>query len=213
MQLPFILGVTGGSASGKTHFLQRLLSHFTPGQVCLMSQDNYYKTQDQVPLDKNGIHNYDNPVAIDAALYKEHILAVRSGQAIEKQEYTFNNPLLLPATLTFSPSPILLLEGLFAFYYPEIEQLIDLKVFIDAEEPVKLRRRIERDNVERGYDLADVLYRYEHHVGPTYYHYVQPFKSKADVVIPNNTGFEKALDMLVLYLQKQVADRTLPSPT
>jgi uridine kinase len=80
-------------------------------------------------------------------------------------------------------------------------------VFIDAEEAVKLRRRIIRDNVERGYDLNDVLYRYEHHVAPTYYHYVQPFRSEADLVIPNNKGFERAMEVLVPYLKARVAER------
>jgi uridine kinase len=204
---PFVLGVTGGSASGKTHFLRQLLSYFQPGEVCLMSQDHYYKTIDQVPLDANGINNFDNPVAIDALQYKEDIVAVRSGQVVEKLEYTFNNPLIQPAVLTFTPSPIILLEGLFTFYFPEVLALIDLKVFIDAEEAVKLRRRIIRDNVERGYDLNDVLYRYEHHVAPTYYHYVQPFRSEADLVIPNNKGFERAMEVLVPYLKARVAER------
>jgi len=208
MLQPFVLGVTGGSASGKSHFLRQLLSQFEPGEVCLMAQDHYYKKQELVPLDDNGVHNYDNPQAIDSALYRQHILAVRSGQTVLKEEYTFNNPLLVPGTLEFKPSPILLLEGLFTFYFPEVESLIDLKVFIDADEAVKLRRRVERDNLERGYDLHDVLYRYEHHVAPTYYHFVQPYKSKADIVIPNNTGFEKGLEMLVLYLKQRIKDRT-----
>jgi uridine kinase len=208
MLAPFVLGVTGGSASGKTHFLRQLLARFGQGEVCLMAQDHYYKTEDQVPLDSNGVRNFDNPVAIDAALYREHIVAVRGGQTVHKQEYTFNNPLIVPQVLEFTPSPILLLEGLFTFYFHEIEQLIDLKVFIDAEEPVKLRRRIERDNIERGYNLADVLYRYEHHVAPTYYHFVQPYKGKADLVIPNNTGFDRALEVLVLYLKQKIAERS-----
>lgn len=207
MAQPFVLGVTGGSASGKTHFLRQLLSQFGPGEVCLMSQDHYYKTIDQVPIDSNGIHNFDNPVAIDAAQYRADILGVRSGNTVYKQEYTFNNPLVVPQTLEFTPCPIILLEGLFTFYYPEVAELIDLKVFIDAEEAVKLRRRIVRDNLERGYDLNDVLYRYEHHVAPTYYHYVQPFRAEADLVIPNNHGFQMAMDVLVHYLRKIVDER------
>ena len=208
MVKPFVLGVTGGSASGKTHFLRQLLSHFSPGQVCLMSQDHYYKTIDQVPIDKNGVHNFDNPVTIDAAKYAEDIAAVKSGVAVDKLEYTFNNPLVIPQMLRFVPSPIILIEGLFVFYYPEVANLIDLKVFIDAEEAVKLRRRIVRDNVERGYDLNDVLYRYEHHVAPTYYHYVQPFRAEADIVIPNNHGFDRSMDMVVHYLKKVCAERS-----
>jgi uridine kinase len=208
MVQPFVLGVTGGSASGKTHFLRQLLSRFKPSEVCLMSQDHYYKGIDEVPLDSNGINNFDNPIAIDAEQYRADIEAVKAGKTVYKKEYTFNNPLIEPQTLVFAPSPIILLEGLFTFYFPEVAKLIDLKVYIDAEEAVKLRRRIVRDNLERGYDLNDVLYRYENHVAPTYYHYVHPYRSGADLVIPNNKGFDQALDILTLYLQKLVADRS-----
>ena len=207
MVQPFVLGVTGGSASGKTHFLRQLLSEFAPGEVCLMSQDHYYKPIDQVPVDKNGIHNFDMPSAIDVAQYAADIEAVKAGRTVQKLEYTFNNPLVVPQMLTFRPAPIILTEGIFVFYYPEVAQLIDLKVFIDAEESVKLRRRIVRDNQERGYDLNDVLYRYEHHVAPTYYHYVQPFRAEADLVIPNNHGFAMAMDVLLHYLRRVCQER------
>ena len=201
---PFVLGVTGGSASGKTHFLRRLLDCFSPGEVCLISQDHYYKPIHEVPKDANGIHNFDVPQAIDTARFRQDILEVRSGQVVEKLEYTFNNPSIVPQMLTFRPSPIILLEGLFVFYAEDISSLIDLKVFIDAREHVKLRRRIVRDAVERGYDLDDVLYRYEHHVTPTYDLYVEPFKHEADIIIPNNLHFEKALDMLVIFLKNKI---------
>jgi uridine kinase len=207
MLLPYVVGVTGGSGSGKTHFLRQLLSHFEPGQVCLMPQDHYYKAIHLVPTDANGIQNFDVPVAIDSEQYRTDILAVRAGQTVQKKEYTFNNPLILPQILAFAPSPIILLEGLFTFYFPEVADLIDLKLFIDAKEAVKLRRRIARDNRERGYDLDDVLYRYEHHASPTYDYYVKPFSQEADFVIPNNKGFDKALDIIVLHLKNVIADR------
>ncbi len=201
---PFVLGVTGGSASGKTHFLRRLLDCFEPDEVCLISQDHYYRLMQDVPKDANGIHNFDVPQAIDTVKFREDIVTVRNGTPVEKLEYTFNNPSIIPQMLTFKPSPIILLEGLFVFYTEEISSLIDLKVFIDAREHVKLRRRIQRDAMERGYDLDDVLYRYEHHVTPTYDLYVEPFKHEADIIIPNNHGFEKGLDVLVTYLKERI---------
>lgn len=201
---PFIVGITGGSASGKTLFLKRLLNSFKPSEVCLISQDNYYKTRDHQPIDENGVHNFDTPFSIDFDLYRNDILSLREGKVVTKQEYTFNNPNVVPKMLTYTPAPIIIVEGIFVFYYPEVAKMLDLKVFIDAKEHIKLKRRIVRDNNERGYDLEDVLYRYEYHVMPTYEKYIKPFKGDADIVVPNNQNFERALDVLVAYLKTKI---------
>jgi uridine kinase len=203
MDKPYIVGITGGSASGKTLFLRSLLRAFTPQEICLISQDNYYKPRTQQPTDENGVHNFDTPLSIDFELYAQHIKDLRNGKQVVKQEYTFNNPNVVPQLLTLEPSPIIVVEGIFVFYFPEISSLLDLKVFIDAAEHIKLKRRIVRDKDERGYDLEDVLYRYEKHVVPTYEKYIAPFKSDADVIIPNNLHFEKALEMLIVFLKSK----------
>jgi uridine kinase len=204
MNRPYIVGITGGSASGKTMFLRSLLSAFSPNEISLVSQDNYYKPRHEQPVDENGIYNFDTPQSIDFELYAQHIKDLRSGKQVVKQEYTFNNPKAIPEMLTFQPAPVIVVEGIFVFYFPEIAHLLDLKVFIDAAEHIKLKRRIVRDKDERGYDLEDVLYRYEKHVMPTYEKYIAPFKSDADVIVPNNLHFEKALDMLVTYLKNKI---------
>ncbi len=201
---PFIVGITGGSGSGKTLFLRKLMAAFSPDQICLISQDNYYRPRDQQPLDENGVCNFDTPLSIDFELYAEHIRALHDGKIVEKQEYTFNNSNLKPQMLTFTPSPVIVVEGIFVFYFAEIARLLDLKVFIDAPSYLMMKRRIVRDRDERGYDLADVLYRYEKHVMPTYQKYIEPFKSDADIIVPNNLHFEKALDLLITYLKTKV---------
>jgi uridine kinase len=203
MEKPYIVGITGGSASGKTLFLRSLLRAFSSQEICLISQDNYYRPRNQQPTDENGIHNFDTPLSIDFELYAQHIKDLRSGKQVVKQEYTFNNPNAIPKMITLAPSPIIVVEGIFVFYFPEISSLLDLKVFIDAAEHIKLKRRIVRDKDERGYDLEDVLYRYEKHVVPTYEKYIAPFKSDADVIIPNNLHFEKALEMLIVFLKSK----------
>jgi uridine kinase len=103
--------------------------------------------------------------------------------------------------LEFKPAPVIVVEGIFVFYLEEIRKQFDLKVFIDADEHIKLSRRIRRDGQERGYDMDDVLYRYEHHVAPTFDKYIRPFKSDADIIIPNNESFDKGLSVLVHYLK------------
>jgi len=103
--------------------------------------------------------------------------------------------------LEFAPAPVVVVEGIFVLYYPELAELLDLKVFIDAKDYIKLKRRIVRDKVERGYDLDDVLYRYENHVMPTYEKYIEPFKHEADIIVPNNSSFDKGLDVVKSYLK------------
>jgi uridine kinase len=202
--LPYIVGITGGSASGKTSFLKSLIDSFDTEEICLISQDNYYKPRDQQPLDENGVENFDTPFSINFNRYAEDINKLRQGETVYLQEYTYNNPKIQPKTLEFRSAPIIVVEGIFVFYFPEISKLLDLKLFIDAKEHIKLKRRIIRDQVERGYDLDDVLYRYEMHVAPTYEKYIEPFKQDADLIIPNNVSYEKSLDIIVNYLKGKI---------
>ena len=201
---PFIVGITGGSASGKTLFLNSLTNAFTPDQLCLISQDNYYRPLREVPVDENGVHNFDLPQAIDHKLYAEHILELREGRSIQQSEYMFNNPLALPVMLTFKSAPIIVVEGIFVFYFKEIANLLDLKIFIDTKEHIKLKRRIIRDQMERGYDLTDVLYRWENHVFPTFEQFIKPTKVEADLVIPNNKNFKLGLEVVTSFLRTKV---------
>lgn len=205
MNTPFIVGITGGSASGKTLFLKSLLNHFPKEDICLVSQDNYYKDRHLQPKDENGVENFDTPQSIEFDEYTRDIKMLKEGKAVIRKEYTFNNPSVVPKMLEFKPSKIIVVEGLFVFYFPELANLLDLKVFIDAKDYVKLKRRILRDNAERGYDLDDVLYRYEKHVAPTYEKYIEPFKYDADVIIPNNSKFDKGLEVLVSYLKNIIS--------
>lgn len=201
MKKPFIVGITGGSASGKTLFLERLLSSFDPGEVCLISQDNYYKPRHMQPIDAQGVHNFDTPNSIDFEQYAADIRKIQNGESVFREEYTFNNSSKKPKMLTFTSAPVVVVEGIFVLFYPELADLLDLKIFIDAKDHIKLKRRIIRDKVERGYDLDDVLYRYEMHVMPTYEKYIKPFKNDADLIVPNNSSFDMALDVIRTYLR------------
>ncbi|MGK7392099.1 MAG: uridine kinase [Candidatus Cyclobacteriaceae bacterium M2_1C_046] len=203
---PYLIGITGGSGAGKSLFLKNLLNKFKPEEVTLISQDNYYFSRDKQPVDENGVKNFDTPQSIDAAQFAEHIKRLRNNESVTLEEYTFNNPKAKPKQLTFNPSPVIVVEGLFVMYFPEIKDQLDLKVFIDAKEHIKLKRRIIRDKVERGYDLDDVLYRYEKHVMPTFYKFLDPLRHEADLVVPNNIHFEKALNVLSGFLRQKLND-------
>lgn len=204
MQQPYIVGITGGSASGKTTFLRRLLASFAPEDICLIAQDNYYRSRELQPRDANGVVNFDLPACIDHVEYAQDIQRISQGQPVSRKEYTFNNPRAVPKKLNFRPAPIVIVEGIFVFYFEEVARLLDLKVYIDAKEYVKLHRRIVRDKLERGYDFDDVLYRYTHHVAPTYEKYIKPYKQDADLIIPNNNSFERGLEVLVSFLSSKV---------
>jgi uridine kinase len=204
MNRSFTIGITGGSGSGKTFFLQELSALFKPEEICLISQDNYYKPREQQPIDENGVKNFDLPISIDHEAFLSDLLKLKSGQNVVKKEYTFNNPSAEPHMLEFKTAPILIVEGLFVQYFDEIAKEIDLKIFIEAKDHVKLGRRIKRDQVERGYDLDDVLYRYQYHVMPIFENQIEPLKHSADLIIPNNKHFKKALDLLSTYLKTKI---------
>jgi uridine kinase len=201
---PYLVGITGGSASGKTLFLKSLMASFPEHEICLISQDNYYKPIHLQKKDVNGIENFDLPESIDDHAFAKDVEKLKNGQDVFKEEYTFNNKERTPEMLHFKPAPIVVVEGIFVFHYLEVASQLDLKVFIDAKNKIKLARRIKRDADERGYDLDDVLYRWKNHVTPTYRNYIRPYKRSADLVIPNNDHFEKGLEVLVDFLRGKI---------
>lgn len=198
------IGITGGSGSGKTFFLKGLASRLDEGQLCLISQDNYYKSRERQAEDENGVRNFDLPEAIDRKAFLDDILKLKSGEDVVKKEYTFNNPAAEQRMLLLKTAPILVIEGLFVQYFEEIDREIDLKIFVEAKDHVKMGRRIKRDQLERGYDLDDVLYRYQHHVMPVYESLIEPLKYNCDLIIPSNGRFDRALDVLAAYLKAMV---------
>ena len=208
MKAPYIVGITGGSGSGKTYFLHRLQEYFTVEELCLVSQDNYYKEISEQPLDDQGIENFDLPESIDDHRFYRDLLTLKSGKTVKLYEYTFNNPASVPKLLEFRPAPIMIVEGILVFHFKKIRSLFDLSIFIDAREPVKLVRRINRDARERGYDIDDVLYRYEKHVTPAYEKYLEPLKPEMDLIIPNNNGFDHALQVLISHFKEILSERS-----
>ena len=207
MQKPFIIGITGGSGSGKTTFLRKISEIFDPANVCIVSQDDYYFPREQQEVDSEGYQNFDLPKSIDKKKFYEDILKLCAGESLEREEYVFNNKEAEPRRFLLHPAPIIVVEGLFVLHYKKISGLLDLKIFVHAKENLKVIRRIKRDQIERGYPIEDVLYRYEHHVMPSYEKYILPYMGVADVVINNNDSFDQGLDVILGFLR----DKTLKS--
>ena len=195
-QKPFIIGISGGSGSGKTTFVKELAASFSPEQVCILSQDNYYKPREEQVTDNTGEKNFDLPESFKEEEYHQDVLRLLNGEDVVLKEYTYNNPLAEPRLVTYKAAPVVIIEGIFVFHFADVSRLMDLKIFIDADEHIKLIRRIQRDKIERNYPLEDVLYRYQHHVFPSYVKFILPYKTPCDIVINNNVSFGDAMEAL-----------------
>ncbi len=201
---PFLIGVTGGSGSGKTSFIKRLREDFTEEELCIISQDDYYFPREAQLVDEQGIHNFDRPASIDKKAFVADVQRLLKGEKVTRLEYTFNNENAHPKELIFQTAPIIVVEGIFIMKYKKIRKLLDVKVFVHAKENLKVIRRIRRDQVERNYPLDDVLYRYEHHVLPTFEKYILPYMDQADVVVNNNRSFDKGYEVFKGFLRDKL---------
>lgn len=184
---PYVLGIAGGSGSGKTFFLKCFLQHFKPDEICLISQDDYYIPVGELTDEENKLYNFDLPDTIDNELFLKDINKLLSAETVYKKEYLFNNPNAVPKLLEIKPAPVIIVEGLFILHFRQISDLFDYKIFIDTTEEVALQRRLKRDLLERGYPEDSIRYKWDNHVVPAYKEFLLPYKNECDKVITNNT--------------------------
>ncbi len=203
---PYIIGIAGGSASGKTSFLRDIKSQMPKGSVCIISQDNYYKPLEEQEKDRNGVVNFDLPGSINRVTFYRDLININNGKEITIKEYTFNNKNKTPGKIVVKPAPIIIMEGLFIFHYEEIRKSLDLRVYIDARENVKLERRIKRDSKERGYPENEIKYQWDNHVMPSYKKYLRPYRDDSHIIITNNSHYKKGLEVLVNHMKSHLPD-------
>ncbi|MFT4777661.1 MAG: uridine kinase [Flavobacteriales bacterium] len=201
---PYLVGIAGGSASGKTSFLRALLDAFDPEEISLVSQDNYYRPFEEQIKDENGWVNFDLPGSINQLEFMSDLEKLKQGKPIKRLEYTFNNPAVIPAMLTTQPAPIIITEGLFVFHYDDVRALSDYKVYLHADPTIRLERRINRDHVERGYPEDEVRYQWENHVRPADKLYLEPYQNMAHQTVNNDKTFDAGLETLVQHLKKRL---------
>ena len=212
MVKPYVIGITGGSGSGKTSILHRISEGFEPNELSILLMDNYYKDRDQQEYDENGVQNFDLFSSIDTEAYLSDILEVISGKTLVRKEYGFNNFNYAGKELTITPAPILIVEGIFLFHIEKLMPHLDLKIFVDAKDAIKIIRRIKRDRLERNYPLDDVLYRYESHVLPAYEQFIEPYKNMADMIINNNGDPAAIIYILRTFIRSRI-DFAMAKPT
>lgn len=207
---PFVIGISGGSGSGKTFFLKCFLNHFKENEVCLVSQDDYYfRVAHNMTAEENKFYNFDEPGTIDNDLFLKDIFKLIHGETVLQKEYTFNNPNAEPRLLEIKPAPIVIVEGLFILHFKGISELLDLKIFIDTDEEIALQRRLKRDLLERGYPEEDVLYKWNNHVVPAYKNYLLPYKTQCDEVITNNTHLAEDIIKVTNDISRRLRDTVL----
>jgi uridine kinase len=210
MNKPYIIGIAGGSGSGKTFFLNRFLDHFSENEVCLVSQDDYYiPVAHNMTAEENKLYNFDLPATVDHKQFEEDVNKLLNQQTIYKKEYTFNNPNTIPKTLEIKPAPILIIEGLFILHFRGIAGLMDMKIFVDADEDIALQRRLKRDLIERGYSNDDVLYKWMNHVVPAYKEFLLPYKNECDQVITNNGHTAEDILKVTEEISKELREKVL----
>ncbi|ULH16500.1 uridine kinase [Deinococcus sp. KNUC1210] len=202
--MPFVIGVAGGSGSGKTTVTRRVIETVGSEGVAVLVQDNYYRDQSDIPFDTRLKTNYDHPAAFDWELLGEHLEALLAGVPIEMPSYDFTHHTRAQQTLTVLPAPVVVLEGFFALYEKAIRTHMHLKVFVDADADVRFIRRLQRDTQERGRTQESVIKQYLDFVRPMHLQFVEPTKRYADVIIPHGGMNEPALDMLAARIRSTV---------
>ena len=196
-----ILALIGGSGSGKSTVLDGLRNHFGE-RAAVLSLDNYYRPKSELPVDENGETNFDMPVVIDDETMVSDIDVLRAGKSIHLSTYTYNRDVMKSETITIDPAEWLIVEGLFAMAYPAMEERVDLVGYIDASPETRLARRIARDGSERGYTQDEVRYQWKNHVRPADIQFIEPWKTKADVVVDNEKDWKSGLNELIDKMEK-----------
>ena len=195
-----VIGIAGGTGSGKTTLTKRLRAQFGENEVSVINHDSYYKRHDELPYEERCKLNYDHPNSFDTALLIEHLHQLRDGLSVEVPVYDYAIHNRSDRTVTVKPAPVIIVEGILIFASPELCDQMDMKVFVDTDADVRILRRIVRDVKDRGRTLDSVVNQYLTTVKPMHEQFVEPSKRKADLIVPEGGKNLVALDMLIKWV-------------
>ena len=193
---PLVIGIAGGTASGKTTVVERIRKAIANG-VSTLYQDAYYKDLSHLPLEERKKFNFDHPSAFDTQLLIQHLEKLMNWEPVEMPLYSYKLYTRLPETRTVHPNKVVIVEGILVLAEPEIRKRLDIKVFVDAPDDIRFIRRLMRDIKERGRTLEEVVTQYLSSVRPMHLEFVEPSKRWADVIIPTEFSSDVALDLLI----------------
>ena len=206
-----VIGIAGGSGSGKTTVQRRIMERFGPRRIALLDHDAYYRDLGHLAPEQRARFNFDHPDALETGLMVEHLDALLAGHAVEKPTYSFATHARLDATETIAARPVILVDGILVLAEPALRERMDVKLYVDAPDDVRLMRRIERDLHERGRSIEAVLEQYRRTVRPMHLEFVEPSKRHADVIIPRGGRNQVAIDMVLARVQSLLnLDGTAP---
>jgi len=197
MDKPLIIGVAGGSASGKTSVSKILVETFSEQTITLLRQDDYYNDQSHMTMEERVKTNYDHPLSMDNQLLVEHLKELISGKTIEKPVYDYTNHTRSNRTESVKPTKIIIVEGLFVLEDIAIRELLDIKVFVKTDDDIRFIRRLLRDTEERGRSIDSVIVQYTGSVKPMHEQFIEPSKRYADIIVPEGKTNTVALDLLM----------------
>ncbi|QBO35129.1 uridine kinase [Periweissella cryptocerci] len=198
---PIIIGVTGGSGSGKTTVTQEIVSQLQGESILVLQHDMYYINQDDKTMEERRAANYDHPDQLNTNLYIDHIHKLLNREAIDVPVYDFATYTTIDETRHFESADIIILEGILVFSDPRLRDLMDIKVYVDTDDDIRFIRRLKRDVAERGYSSETIINQYLATAKPMYHQFIEPTKRYADLIIPEGGGNTVAIDMMVLKMR------------
>ena len=204
MPAPLVLGIAGGTASGKTTVARKIHEAFA-SRVAFIDQDSYYKPLDHLSLEERREVNFDHPDAFDSELLVAHVKALKGGASVEKPVYDFVSSTRQPRTVAVTSADLILIEGILVLHMEQLRQEMDVRIFVETEDDVRIIRRLTRDIKERGRDFDHVIHQYFRHVRPMHMAFIEPSKRWADIVVPHGGNNDIAIDMLVGALKSRLA--------
>jgi uridine kinase len=204
---PFVVGVSGGTSSGKTTVSRRIQEAVGPEHLAYLQHDSYYHDHSYLPPEERARRNYDHPDSLDTALLVSHVQALCRWEAVDVPLYDFASHSRLPETQRVLPAPVVLIEGILIFAEPELRALMDMRIYVDADADIRFIRRLYRDVNERGRTLDSVVNQYLNTVRPMHLEFIEPSKRYADIIVPEGGNNRVAMEMISSRIQAILARR------
>ncbi|OIP83886.1 MAG: uridine kinase [Porphyromonadaceae bacterium CG2_30_38_12] len=203
-----IIGIAGGTGSGKSTVVRKILDRLPVGEVAILPQDSYYRDSSHLPLEERLEINFDHPDSIEFELLTKHLKELRKGKTIKQPIYSYLTCTRADETIAVKPCHVIIVEGILVLTNPELRKMMDLKVFVDADADDRLIRVINRDIIERGRSVNKIMERYETTVKPMHVQFIEPTKRFADLIIPQGGNNQIAIDILTMFIEKNLNPHT-----